>query len=151
MPHAARAHAAPSNARSGRPRVAADARVVASARRRAGASTRARVDAVPRVGARASVIGVAMSRAFGTRRRDTSRMPSVAVVKFGGAVLTDKRRRGVVDARGLADCARVARAARDAGVSLIIAHGAGSFGHGATPRRERRARRELSRRAATRD
>ena len=59
-------------------------------------------------------------------------MPSVAVVKFGGAVLTDKRRRGVVDARGLADCARVARAARDAGVSLIIAHGAGSFGHGAT-------------------
>lgn len=56
-------------------------------------------------------------------------MPSVAVVKFGGAVLTDKRQRGVVDARGLADCARVARLARDAGASLIIAHGAGSFGH----------------------
>ena len=57
----------------------------------------------------------------------------VAIVKLGGAALTVKSRRGTIDARGFADCVEtVARArARGDGTRVIVAHGAGSFGHGA--------------------
>ena len=89
----------------------------------------------------------------------------VAIVKLGGAALTVKSRRGTIDARGFADCVEtVARArARGDGTRVIVAHGAGSFGHGArcewmtttrwtdgeTVRRTQRRRGRAGARAAT--
>jgi len=56
----------------------------------------------------------------------------VCIVKLGGAALTVKSRRGTIDARGFADCVEtVARANATGATRLIVAHGAGSFGHGA--------------------
>ena len=74
-----------------------------------------------------------------TRARDArraTRAPSTAmdvvIVKLGGAALTVKSRRGTIDARGFADCVEtVARAHATGATRLIVAHGAGSFGHGA--------------------
>jgi hypothetical protein len=71
-----------------------------------------------------------------TRARRATRAPSTAmdvvIVKLGGAALTVKSRRGTIDARGFADCVEtVARAHATGATRLIVAHGAGSFGHGA--------------------
>lgn len=66
----------------------------------------------------------------------------VVVVKLGGAAITDKRSSRKIDAPGLRACASVVREATARGETLIVAHGAGSFGHGARSlaRSARRAR-----------
>jgi hypothetical protein len=60
----------------------------------------------------------------------SSMAPDVVVVKLGGAILTKKHQRGVLDRRGLRDCVDAVVAASRAGCSLVVVHGAGGFGHG---------------------
>lgn len=66
---------------------------------------------------------------------------ALALVKLGGAAITDKRSTRALDARGLADGARAIAAVARAGARVVLAHGAGSFGHGARVERAREATR----------
>lgn len=58
---------------------------------------------------------------------------TLVVCKLGGAAITDKRTQGAVCARGFEDGASaIARAVAFGVDDVILVHGAGSFGHGAT-------------------
>lgn len=56
---------------------------------------------------------------------------TTAYVKLGGALITDKAGREAVRAETLRRAAREIAGAWEAGVSLIVGHGSGSFGHAA--------------------
>ena len=66
---------------------------------------------------------------------------ALALVKLGGAAITDKRSMKTLDARGLADGASAIAALTKLGARVVLAHGAGSFGHGARVERAREATR----------
>ena len=90
----------------------------------------------PRITSRDGYYSSASSSSPPSTRHTRARAPSTAmdvcIVKLGGAALTVKSRRGTIDARGFADCVEtVARANATGATRLIVAHGAGSFGHGA--------------------
>eukprot|EP00658_Telonema_sp_P-2_P059563 TRINITY_DN48593_c0_g1_i1.p1 TRINITY_DN48593_c0_g1~~TRINITY_DN48593_c0_g1_i1.p1 ORF type:complete len:161 (+),score=7.96 TRINITY_DN48593_c0_g1_i1:132-614(+) len=59
---------------------------------------------------------------------ERDRIPTV-VVKLGGSALTIKAERHVLRPDAIQSCARQLRDGIDAGVRVLLVHGAGSFGH----------------------